>query len=99
MTIPDYQTIMLPLLRLLADDRDHLLRACIAALADEFGLSSEEREQLLPSSRGPLFYNRVAWAATHLAKAALVERPSRGVLRITERGRDATASKPPRIDI
>ncbi len=98
MTIPDYQSIMLPLLHLLADDRDHRVKECASRLALEFGLSGDEREQLLPSGRQSTLDNRVGWAATYLAKAVLVERPSRGVLRITDRGHDVLASKPPRID-
>lgn len=98
MTIPDFQRLMLPLMRLLADDHDHPVKECATALAQEFALSVEEREQLLPSGRQSTFDNRVSWCATHLAKARLLERPSRGVIRITDRGRQVMASPPDRID-
>ena len=60
MAIPDYQTLMLPLLRRLADGHEHALRDLVSALADEFRLTPEERAQPLPSGTQTLIYNRVA---------------------------------------
>ncbi len=71
----------------------------IDALADEFRLSPEERLQLIPSGRQPVFYNRVPWAGTYLRKAVLLEATGRGRFRITERGRQVLATNPPRIDL
>ncbi|MBA2278472.1 MAG: restriction endonuclease [Chloroflexia bacterium] len=98
MAIPDYQSLMLPLLRLLDDDQNHASKDLVMHLAAEFGLSNEERWQLPPSGRQPLFTNRVSWATTYLAKAGLIERPARAHARITDRGRQALAKKPTRID-
>jgi restriction system protein len=67
----DYQTIMLPLLKLAGDGEEHSLRETIETLADEFGLSDEERRELLPSGRQPTFDNRVGWARTYMKKASL----------------------------
>ena len=86
MTIPDYQTIMLPLLELLSDGQERTVRQCVDALALQFGLSKEERSELLPSGQQPVFDNRVGWARTYLKKAGLLESPRRGVVRITQRG-------------
>ena len=86
MSIPGYGTFMLPLLKLVGGG-DRRVRDAIGELADQFRLTDEERKQLLPSGRIRLFNNRVHWAATYLVHAGLLERPQRGVLAITDRGR------------
>jgi restriction system protein len=65
-TIPDYQTVMLPLLRLAADEREHFVREAVEELAREFKLSEEERKKLLPSGGQATFDNRVGWARTYM---------------------------------
>jgi restriction system protein len=72
MAIPDYQTIMLPLLRLAADGVDHKFRDAIEKLATEFSLTPDERSELLPSGTAPTFDNRVGWARTYLKQAGLL---------------------------
>jgi len=99
MAIPDFQTLMLPLLELAADGQEHLVRDSIDRLADQFGLSEAERRELLPSGQQPTFDNRVAWARTYLKKAGLLEAPRRGYFRLTQRGREVLASKPDQINI
>lgn len=89
---------MLPLLRLAGDGREHSLREAVDALTDEFGLTEQERRELLPSGRQATFDNRVAWARTYLKKAGLLDSPRRGYLRITERGRDVLSKDPPEIN-
>jgi restriction system protein len=69
MAIPDYQSLMLPLLRLASDRKEHQLRAAIETLADEFALTHEERNELLPSGGQAIFANRVGWARTYLKQA------------------------------
>lgn len=86
MTIPDYQTVMLPLLRFVSDGKEHHLREAVEALADQFGLSEEERLELLPSGRYPTFNSRIGWAGTYMKEAGLIERPRRGYMKITGRG-------------
>ena len=98
MAIPDYQTCMLPFLRLLEDGNEHSLRVTKEALAEHFKLTSAERAELLPSGQQGIFRNRVGWARTYLKKAALIEAPKRAVFKITERGVDTLASNPARID-
>jgi restriction system protein len=85
MPIPDYQTIMLPLLKIAADGHEHNIREAIHELADRFGLSEAERKELLPSGLEPIFANRVHWARTYLKKALLLQNPKRGYFQITER--------------
>jgi restriction system protein len=87
MSIPDYQAIMLPLLKLAGDGREHTKREAEAEMARHFGLTEEERAQLLPSGRQRLFDNRVGWARTYLKQSGLLEAVRRGVFVITERGR------------
>lgn len=99
MAIPDYQTLMLPLLQYLGDAKEHAFREAVDALADRFELSEEERQQLLPSGQYPLFRNRVGWARTYLVKAGLAERIRRGAFRITDRGLSVLAGKPARVDV
>ena len=96
--IPDYQSIMLPLLQLLGDGQPRRIRDCTELLAERFGLSPEERTRLLPSGKQPVFANRVGWARTYLKKAGLVETPTRGVVQITQRGRSLLAEGIERID-
>ena len=89
MPIPDYQTLMRPLLELAADGQEHVFRDAIDHVATLFKLTNEEREALIPSGRQRLLANRVGWAKTYLVKAGLLEAPKRSVFRITLRGRYA----------
>jgi len=98
MAIPDYQSIMLPLLKFASDGKEHSLREATEFLANEFKLSEEERKELLPSGTQRLFNNRVAWASTYLRKAGLIESKKRGFFVIGQRGRDALAKNQNRID-
>jgi restriction system protein len=98
MAIPDYQTIMLPLLRLAGDDAEHQVREAVDALAHGFKLSDTERTELLPSGTAPVFSSRVGWARTYLKQAGLLQTPKRGFLRITEAGKALLATKPQKVD-
>ncbi len=98
MTVPDYQSIMLPLLQFASDQQEHSLRQSIEALAEKFSLSNEDRKQLLPSGRQATFDNRVGWARTYLAKAGLLQVTRRGYFRISERGLKVLQGKPKKID-
>lgn len=98
MPIPDYQSLMLPMLRLASDGLDHRITGTVEALSDEFRLTTDEREHRLSSGQ-PVIYNRTHWAATYLAKAGLLNRTGRGSVRITDRGRAVLTSAPTRIDV
>lgn len=99
MPIPDFQTIMLPLLELSADGKEHIIREANEKLAVEFNLSDEEKAHMLPSGRQPTFYNRVSWAKIYLQQAGLLSSPRRACFQITARGREVLANKPDRITI
>jgi Mrr N-terminal domain len=62
MALPTYEMCMLPFLRILQDGDEHRFRDVIEAAADHFGLTTEEREQLLPSGNQRVFDNRMGWA-------------------------------------
>ena len=99
MAIPDFQSLMLPLMELIADGGQHDMRTATDCIGKRFELTPQEWQEMLPSGRAPLFYNRLAWAKTHLKKAGLIEQPRRGVITISSRGNQVLASKPGRIDI
>ena len=91
MAIPDYQSIMPPLLELAGDDQIHRVHDAVDLLAQQFKLTAEEWREVIPSGRVSRFHNNVTWARTYLKKAGLLEDPKRGEFRITERGRQVIA--------
>lgn len=97
MNIPDFQTLMLPVLRSAAGG-EVKISDTVEQLANDFKLSLEERAQLLPSGRQTTFANRVHWAKSYLGKAGLVELTKRAHFRITDTGRKVLAATPERID-
>ncbi len=99
MAVPDFQSVMLPLLTHLADGQVRSIAETIDPLAQQFYLTADERNEMIPSSRQTRFYNRVSWAYVYLARAGLLERQRRGYYRITEQGKAILESKPERIDI
>ncbi|HPU85131.1 MAG TPA: restriction endonuclease [Candidatus Latescibacteria bacterium] len=99
MGIPDFQSLMLPLLELCGNGDMWRFRDIPDRLADRFGLTDDERKAEIPSGNQPLFVNRFAWARTYMVKAGLLEAPQRGFLRITEEGKKTLAESPARIDI
>lgn len=98
MAIPDFQTLMLPVLRT-AETGEMKISDVVESLADNFQLTEEERSELLPSGKQTTFANRVHWAKSYLGKAGLVELTKRAHFRITDRGREVLANPPERIDI
>lgn len=99
MAVPDFQTLMLPLLRIAGDGKEHSLSEAREHLGAEFKLTQAEREELLPSGRQSRFGNRVAWAKVYLEQGGLLLSPRRGHLLISDRGRDVLKAPPERIDI
>lgn len=96
--IPDYQSLMLPLLKLVADGQEHKYRDLIESLAIEFEVTDEERKELLASGNQAIFDNRVGWAKTYLKKAGLLDSPKRATFIITDLGRQTLAKNPDRVD-
>lgn len=98
MPIPDYQALMLPVLRL-ASEGEKRVADVIDRIADEFGLSADEREELLPSGRQRILHNRIHWAKFYMTKAGLITSPSRGRFVATEAGRALLATRPVKVDV
>ena len=99
MPIPDFQSIMLPLLLQVSDDKEYRYRDLIEILAERFKLSDSERNELLASGNQPIFDNRVGWAKTYLKKAGLLDSPKRAIVAITQRGQEVLNTKPSKINI
>lgn len=99
MYIPDFQSIMLPLLQIASDKNIHEFRSVIDTLIEKFNLTDEQKQELLPSGKQPIFENRTGWAKTHLKKAGLLNYPKRGCIEITERGISVLENKPEKIDM
>ena len=99
MAVPDFQTMMRPLLAAVADGTERRMVDIRAALAEHFQLTDEDLSAQLPSGRAKTFNNRVGWATTYLYRTGLLERPRRSTYRITERGATILGSHASRIDL
>ena len=100
MAVPDYQSLMLPLLKYAAERKGEISTGQAAdALAISLDLSEEDLKQMLPSGISTTFLNRVGWAATYMKKAGLLEATRRGFYRIADRGLDLLKKKPQTINV
>lgn len=99
MSIPDYQTIMLPFLKIAEDGKEHSKQEALEKLAHHFKLSESELRELLPSGKQEYFDNRVGWARTYLKKAGLIETTRRGYFQTTERGQELLKANPQTINV
>lgn len=97
MPVPDYETLMLPVLRLFAAGARNVAE-CVPHIQSEFGISDEEAQELIPSGRITVLQSRAHWARTYLSKAGLLDSPSRNLHVITDKGRALLDQKPARID-
>lgn len=98
MAIPDYQALMLPVLRLAAIGVTRVPDAA-AAIADQLGLSEAEREELLPSGRQRVLHNRIHWAKFYMAKAGLIDSPARGRFVASPEGKALLATQSTAITV
>ncbi|MBA3837327.1 MAG: restriction endonuclease [Sphingomonas sp.] len=98
MDIPDFQSLMLPVLRASSAGEVHI-RDVVDRLGAEFALSDAQLAVLLPSGRQTTFANRVHWAKSYLGKAGLIKLTRRGYFEITALGREVLARPPGRLDI
>jgi len=97
--IPDFQSIMLPLLEITGDKKEHTIQEVRDLLAKKFNLSEEERSKILFKSKQKMFANRVGWARTYLKKAELLVYEPKGYFKITDRGLKVLQEKPSKINI
>jgi restriction system protein len=98
MAIPDYQKIMLPLLKFAEDKKEHSIREAIDYISQLFSLSEEDKRMLLPSGQQPIINNRIGWARTYLKKAGLLETTKRSFFKITDKGLEVLKRNPQEID-
>ncbi|MFH1389677.1 MAG: winged helix-turn-helix domain-containing protein, partial [Candidatus Margulisiibacteriota bacterium] len=99
MKIPDYQSIMLPLLKYASDNKEHGIREAIEYIADYFSLTEQDRKEVLPSGSQYIIDNRVGWARTYLKKAGLLESTKRAYFRITDLGLNTLKKNPSEINV
>src|SRR5437763_6080686 len=99
MPVPDFQRLMLPLLKITCDGNEHSTSEVIEALAQQFGLGEGDRDEMLPSGKQRKFDNRVNWTKSYLQKALLLSSTGRSKFRITERGIKVLRENPPSINI
>jgi restriction system protein len=97
--IPDYQSLMLPVLQFVSDNKEHKVSEVVDALSLKLQLTDEEKREMLPSGQSPLFHNRVHWAKTYLKKSGLLDYPKRGAIIITLRGKEVLKEKPAEINV
>lgn len=98
MAVPDYETLMLPVIKHLADGKPHKRPEVTRAMADEFQLSEDERKQLLPSGKVTVIGGRTGWAMTYLKQAGVLQTPTRGVYVLADRGRNLLTEAPDLVD-
>ena len=99
MAIPDFQTLMLPLLELLKDGKVIKLSDMVELMSDKYHLTDEERNEWLPSKVQKTMYNRVAWAKQYLKNAELIDSPEKGSFKITQKGLDVLKTNPEKINL
>jgi restriction system protein len=99
MAIPNYQALMLPILRFAGDGKEHSVREAIDRVSAELALTEGERTQMLPSGQQPTIDNRVNWAVSYLKKAGVLEATRRAHFRVTARGMEVIAEAPARVDV
>ena len=100
MAVPDYQSLMLPLLRFAKEKKDEMSTGeAVEVLAKEFGLTDKDLKEMLPSGIQSTFVNRVGWASTYMKKGGLLEATRRGYYRITSRGQDLLKKQPKAINV
>jgi restriction system protein len=97
--IPDFQSIMLPLLKYFGDNKEHSTSEIVEHISNAFNLSEEQRDELIPSGLQTTIYNRAIWAKTYLKKAGLLDPRGRSILKISERGLDVLNKNPEKITI
>jgi restriction system protein len=97
MPVPNYETLMLPVLRLIAEGAKNVSE-CVPRLKQEFHITDDEARELIPSGRITVLQSRAHWARTYLSKAGLLHSPKRNLHVVTERGRQLLAGNPERLD-
>lgn len=96
MTIPNYQELMLPLLKLINEGKTNV-NECVPIIKEQFSISESEADELIPSGKQTVLTNRLHWARTYLGKAGALKSPKRGTHIITEIGKNILSTDPDTI--
>lgn len=99
MPIPDFQTLMLPILKILKDKKEHSLKEILNSLIIQYKLTKDEQKEMVPSQKQTKIYNRVVWANTYMKKAGLMESPERGIFKISDEGLRVLETNPKIMNI
>jgi restriction system protein len=99
MPIPDFQAAMFTVLQSLGDGQEHTMRDVTDVVSEEFNLTEDERQEMLPSRQARVIVNRVGWSKKYLQEAGLLETVKRGIVRITDEGKQVLSENPARIDM
>ena len=99
MSIPDFQSMMLPLLEAIAEGAEHSNSAAYDLVAKRMNVAAEDLQLMHSGGEQTVFYNRVAWGKTYLKKGGLLKSPKRGTIQITESGQQVLKNKPPKINL
>ena len=97
--IPDYQTLMLPLLKFISDEQTHNTQDAVNQLSKEFDLTDEDLNEWLPSKKQKTFHNRVHWAKAHLKMSGAIKNISKGNFKITDKGKLVLEENPQTINV
>ena len=99
MAVPDFQSMMLPLLEAIADGAEHSNSVAYDSVAKQMKIAADDLQLMHSGGEQTVFYNRVAWGKTYLKKGGLLKSPKRGTIQITESGQRVLKNKPAKIDI
>jgi restriction system protein len=97
--IPDYQTLMLPLLKYISDGQNHSTQDAVNYLSNEFKLTADELDEWLPSKKQKTFHNRVYWAKAHLKMSGVIENISKGIFKISDKGNLILSENPSSLNV
>lgn len=99
MAVPDYQTLMRPLLDAAATADTEVRMADISdVVANSLELRSDDVTELLASGSQTVFMNRLHWAKTYMQRAGLIKSTRRGYFEVTDLGKQLLLTRLDRID-
>jgi Restriction endonuclease len=95
--LPKYDEFLAPILKYANDDKEHTLSETIEAMSNQFNLSEEDRNLLMPNGKRTYIYDRIAWAITYLVQAGLLVRTGRSKYKISDLGKEEVKIIPEKI--
>jgi restriction system protein len=98
-TVPDYESMMLPLLRAVEDGQPHRVRDLVRVVADALNVSTLDRVATTRGGGQTQLDSRARWAKVYLARAGLLQTVGRGEVQLTSEGRKVLAESPARVDV